>query len=183
MSYGADVHWKFRTPITTWDLVSEHVVPLQELVAWSVQRPVTVTAAYLRVQPDGEWLEWRRRWRKASATNEETRAGNTRFFASDLAPTFADGLQRWLEVLRQSQEAIDLMVSLLFAAPEYVDTDLLLVAQSLEAYHRATLQRSAGRARYSSSDSRKCSRASRMTRTATLTSGSLKYWSLRTSQP
>ena len=141
MSYGADVHWKFRTPITTRDLVSEHVVPLQELVAWAVQQPVTVTAAYLRVQPDGDWLEWRRRWRKASATNEETRAGNTRFFASDLAPTFADGLQRWLEVLRQSQEAIDLMVSLLFAVQEYVDTDVLLVAQSLEAYHRATLQK------------------------------------------
>ncbi len=141
LNYSASVRWKYGNPLATQEIVLKHVVPLQELVAWSVQRPVTVTAAYLRVRPDGEWLEWRRRWRKASATNEESPIGNIRFFASDLAPTFADGLQRSLEVLEQSQEAVDLMVSLLFAAPEYVDTDLLLVAQSLEAYHRATLRK------------------------------------------
>jgi hypothetical protein len=141
LNYGASVRWKYRNPLPTQEIVSTHVVPLQELVAWSVQRPVTVAAAYLRVQPDGEWLEWRRRWRKAKVTDEKSPIGNIRFYASDLAPTFADGLQRWVEVLDRSQEAVDLMVSLLFAVPEYVDTDVLLVAQSLEAYHRSTLQK------------------------------------------
>jgi hypothetical protein len=142
LNYAASVRWKYQKPLTTREIVSEQVVPFQELLAWGVQRPVTVAAAYLRVQPDGEWLEWRRRWRKARATDEEkSPIGNIRFFASDLAPTFADGLQRWLEVLDRSQEAIDLMVSLLFAVPEYVDTDVLLVAQALEAYHRSTLQK------------------------------------------
>ncbi|HUY25500.1 MAG TPA: HEPN domain-containing protein [Candidatus Saccharimonadales bacterium] len=141
LNYAASVRWKYRQPLTTRDIVSDHVVPFQEVVAWAVQKPVTVSAAYLRAQPDGEWHEWRRRWRKAMATDEESPIGNIRLWASDLGPTFAEGLQRWLEVLRGSQDAIDLMVSLLFSAPEYADTDVLLVAQSLEAYHRATLQK------------------------------------------
>jgi len=141
VGYGAGVRWEYRTPQTTREIVEHHVVPLQELVAWAVQQPVTVAAAYLRVQPDQEPLEWRRRWRKASKTDKEPPIGNIRFFASDLAPTFADGLERWLGLLNRSRDAVDLMVSLLFSEPEYVDTAVLLVAQSLEAYHRATLQK------------------------------------------
>ena len=140
VGYGAGVRWKYSNPLTTREIVEQHVVPLQELVAWAVQQPVTVTAAYLRVQPNQEPVEWRRRWRKASETEKEPPVGNTRLFASDLAPTFADGLERWLGLLNQSREAVDLRVSLLFGEPDYVDTAVLLVAQSLEAYHRATLQ-------------------------------------------
>jgi ApeA N-terminal domain 1 len=141
VGYGAGVRWKYRNPLPTHEIVAQHVAPLQELVAWAVQQPVTVTAAYLRVQPDQEPMEWRRRWRKARESGEESRVGNTRFFASDLAPTFADGLQRWLGLLNQSTDAVDLMVSLLFSAPEYADTAVLLVAQSLEAYHRTSLEK------------------------------------------
>ncbi len=142
LNYAASITWTHLTRAAIEDIVTRDVVPMQMLVAWATQRPVTVTAAYLRVEPGGEWLEWRRRWRKPSAADEESPIGNIRVFASDLAnPTFGDGLQRWLGVLDRNQEAIDLMVSLLFAPEEFVDIDVTLVAQSLEAYHRSTFQK------------------------------------------
>jgi hypothetical protein len=141
LSYAADVHWKYGTPITAQAIVAQHVAPFQELVGWATQRPVTVTAAYLRVHPDQELLTWLRKWRKPSVTSEEIRVGNIRFYATDLTPTFAAGLQRWLDILKRNSDSVDLMVSLLFSAPRFVDTSLLLVAQSLEAYHRSTLER------------------------------------------
>ena len=141
VKYGANIRWQFRKALSTAEIVARHVVPLQELVAWGVQQPVTVTAAYLRVQTDQKPLEWRRRWRKASAADSDSRVGNSRLFGSDLAPTFAEGLTRWLDVLKKNRDSIDLMVSLLYGAPQYLDTTLQLVAQSLEAYHRSAFEK------------------------------------------
>jgi hypothetical protein len=43
-----------------------------------------------------------------------------------------------MAVWKRCSEALALLVSLLFAAPRYADTALLLTAQALEAYHRAS---------------------------------------------
>ncbi len=135
---GASLRLRPRKPVAPADLATACVIPLQDLVSWATQQPASVTAAYLRPTLGSEPLQWLRAWRRSSVQADEVTLGNVRFYASDFSPNFGAGVQRWMATRKQCSEALALLVSLLFAAPRYTDTALLLTAQALEAYHRTS---------------------------------------------
>jgi hypothetical protein len=137
VAVGASLRLRPRKPVEAAELATSRVIPLQDLVSWATQQPASVTSAYLRQTLGSEPLEWLRAWRRSSVQADEGTRGNIRFYASDFSPTFGSGVQRWMATRKLCSEALALLVSLLFAAPRYTDTALLLTAQALEAYHRA----------------------------------------------
>jgi ApeA N-terminal domain 1 len=138
VTVGASFRLRPRKPLAAAELAESHVIPLQDLVSWATQQPASVTAAYLRGTLDSEPLQWLRAWRRSSVQAEEGSRGNIRFYPSDFSPHFGIGLQRWMAVRKRCSESLALLVSLIYAAPRYTDTALLLTAQALEAYHRAS---------------------------------------------
>jgi hypothetical protein len=123
------------------DIAAKFIGPFQDFLAFAASHPASVAASWLRLNNDGDWLRWHRRWRHPKGDPGEVRLGEFLFRRSDLGVELGRVLTQWWALSERLRGCLDLLISLLYGAPEYIDTELLVLAQAAEAYHRGMYER------------------------------------------
>jgi hypothetical protein len=125
--------------------MAAYVRGFRDLLALIAVYPVRVTEALMLLpgtEPKSErTVSWLARWSGPIIGERDPAAWHSMLFnLVDAAEYWETLLQRWYEKRGLLADALDLLLSLTDAPPTYVDTQLVLAAQSAEAYHRRNIR-------------------------------------------
>lgn len=117
----------------------------RDLLALITAYPVRVTGVLLCLpgsEPKSErMVSWLARWSGPIVGERDPVAWHSMLFnLVDASEYWETLLQRWYEKRDLLADALDLLLSLTDAPPTYLDTQLVLAAQSAEAYHRRNVR-------------------------------------------
>jgi hypothetical protein len=122
-----------------------YVRGFRELLALITDYPVRVKEARmvrLGREPKGDrWVTWLARWSGPIVSERSSVAWHSMLFTLvDASEYWETLLQTWYEKRESLADSLDLLLSLTDAPPTFVDTELVLAAQSGEAYHRRNVR-------------------------------------------
>jgi hypothetical protein len=127
------------------DEMADYVRGFREFLALVTDYPASVTEAHLLLPgsaPTSERLVgWLARWQGPMAGDRNEISWHRMLFnLRDAAEYWAPLVQGWYEKRPELADCLDLLLSVTYAPPTFLDTEFLLTVQSAEAYHRRNVR-------------------------------------------
>jgi hypothetical protein len=125
--------------------MAPYVRGFRELLALITDYPVKVTEAQMLLPGSGaksaRTVSWLARWSGPIVVERDPVTWHSMLFNLDDASNYWEPLlQRWYDKRDALADSLDLLLSLTYAPPTFLDTQLVLAVQSAEAYHRRNVR-------------------------------------------